>query len=174
LSAFKESGYGERMMNMNDFRIKTYSDQMHRGQVIKLWEETFGYTTARNAPSLVIDKKLAVDDGLLFVGTKKGEVIGTVMAGYDGHRGWIYSLAALSIYQRQGIGSALLCHAERKLSALGCVKINLQVLEGNDAVVEFYIPNGYTIEKRISMGKELKENMRELNHLPLLSAIPEA
>lgn len=146
-------------MNMNDFQIQNYNDQIHREQVIGLWKEIFGYTTTRNAPALVIDKKLAIDDGLFFVGIRNGEVIGTLMAGYDGHRGWIYSLAVLSIYQRQGIGSALLCHAERKLSALGCVKINLQVFEGNDAVDKFYIPNGYTIEKRISMGKELKENI---------------
>ena len=145
-------------MNMNDFQIQNYSDKMHREQVIGLWGKTFGYGTARNAPALVIDKKLAIDDGLFFVGIRNGEVIGTVMAGYDGHRGWIYSLAVLSIYQKQGIGSALLSHAERMLSALGCMKINLQVLEGNDAVAKFYIPNGYTIEKRISMGKELKEN----------------
>jgi ribosomal protein S18 acetylase RimI-like enzyme len=160
LGPFRELGYGKRMMSMNDFQIQTYNDQMHREQVIGLWEKTFAYATARNAPALVIDKKLAIDDGLFFVGIKKGEVIGTVMAGYDGHRGWIYSLAVLSIYQKQGIGSALLCHAERKLSALGCVKINLQVLEGNDAVEKFYISNGYTTEKRISMGKELKENIR--------------
>lgn len=147
---------------MNDFQIQTYNDKMHRAQVIRLWEKTFGYATARNAPALVIDKKLAVDDGLFFVGIKNGEVIGTVIAGYDGHRGWIYSLAVLSMYQKQGIGSALLSHAERKLSALGCVKINLQVLEENDAVEKFYIANGYSIEKRISMGKELKENIRAL------------
>jgi ribosomal protein S18 acetylase RimI-like enzyme len=149
------------MMDMNDFQIEEYNDKIHRGQVIELWQKAFGYTTARNAPALVIDKKLAIDDGLFFVGIKDGDVIGTVMAGYDGHRGWIYSLAVLSILQKQGIGSALLSHAERKLSALGCVKINLQVLEGNDAVEKLYIPNGYTIEKRISMGKELKENIRE-------------
>lgn len=149
------------MMDMNDFQIEEYNDKIHRGQVIELWQKAFGYTTARNAPALVIDKKIAIDDGLLFVGTKNGEVIGTVMAGYDGHRGWIYSLAALPLYRKQGIGSALLSHAEQKLSSLGCLKINLQVLEGNEAAEKLYISNGYSVEKRISMGKELKENIRE-------------
>jgi ribosomal protein S18 acetylase RimI-like enzyme len=148
-------------MDMNDFEIEDYNDKLHRGQVIELWQKAFGYSTARNAPALVIDKKLAIEDGLLFVGIKNGEVIGTVMAGYDGHRGWIYSLAVLSLYRKQGIGSALLSHAEQKLSLLGCMKINLQVLEGNEAAEKLYSSNGYSIEKRISMGKELKENIRE-------------
>ena len=148
-------------MDMNNFQIKEYNDKLHRGQVIELWRKAFGYSTARNAPALVIDKKLAIDDGLLFVGTRNGDVIGTVMAGYDGHRGWIYSLSVLSLYRKQGIGSALLSHAEHKLSSLGCTKINLQVLEGNEAAEKLYISNGYSVEKRISMGKELKENIRE-------------
>jgi ribosomal protein S18 acetylase RimI-like enzyme len=149
------------MMDMNDFQIQGYNDKMHRGQVIELWRKTFGYATARNAPALVIDKKLAIDDGLFFVVVKDRDVIGTVMAGYDGHRGWIYSLAVLPMYRNQGLGSALLSHAEQKLSSLGCMKINLQVLEGNHAAEKFYIANGYSVEKRISMGKQLKENIRE-------------
>ena len=148
-------------MDMNDFHIEEYNDKMHREQVIELWQKAFGYSTARNAPALVIDKKLAIDDGLLFVGIKNNEVIGTVMVGYDGHRGWIYSLSVLPMYRRQGVGSALLSHAEQKLSSMGCMKINLQVLEENDAAAKFYISKGYSIEKRISMGKELKENIRE-------------
>ena len=149
------------MMDMKNFHIEEYNDKMHREQVIELWEKTSGSNAAHNVPALAIDKKLEVDDGLLFVGIKNGEVIGTVMVGYDGHRGWIYSLAVLPMYRKQGMGSALLSHAEQKLSALGCMKINLQVREGNDTAEKFYISNGYSIEKIISMGKRLKENIRE-------------
>ncbi len=148
-------------MDMNDFQIQEYNDKLHREEVIELWDKVFGYATARNAPALVIDKKLAINDGLLFIGIKNGKVIGTVMAGYDGHRGWIYSLAVLPLYRKQGIGSALLSYAEQKLSSLGCMKINLQVIEGNGVAEKLYIANGYSIEKRISMGKELKENIRK-------------
>jgi ribosomal protein S18 acetylase RimI-like enzyme len=148
-------------MDMNDFQIVKYNDKTHREPVIDLWRKAFGYVTARNDPAFVIDKKLAVDDGLLFVGIRNGDVIGTVMAGYDGHRGWIYSLAVLPLYRKQGVGAALLSHAEQMLSLLGCMKINLQVLEGNEAAEKLYISNGYSIEKRISMGKQLKDNIRE-------------
>jgi len=81
------------------------------------------------------------------------------MAGYDGHRGWIYSIAVSPNYRKQRIGSTLLAFAERKLSEIGCMKINLQIMEGNEAVENFYLANGYHTEKRISMGKRLPENI---------------
>ncbi|KKK58906.1 hypothetical protein LCGC14_3039730, partial [marine sediment metagenome] len=61
--------------------------------------------------------------------------------------------------QKKGIGSTLLAFAEEKLSSLGCMKINLQIMDGNDAVQQFYKANGYLTEKRISMGKRLNENI---------------
>ena len=145
---------------MNDFQIQEYNDKMHREQVIELWQKTSGSSAAHNMPAIAIDKKLEIDDGLFSVGTKNGDVIGTVVAGYDGHRGWIYSLAVLPIYRKQGVGSALLSHAEQKLSSLGCMKINLQVREGNETAEKFYISNGYSVERIVNMGKQLKENIR--------------
>lgn len=117
----------------------------------------FGYGAAHNAPSLVIDNKIAVTDGLFFVATLNGSLVGTVMAGYDGHRGWIYSLAVDPDSQKRGIGSKLLAHAETNLTARGCTKINLQIMDGNEAVQRFYESNGYSAEKRISMGKRITE-----------------
>ena len=141
-----------------NFKICKYNDSEHRQQVIELWNEVFGYDSPRNAPELVIDKKNAVTDGLFFVAVDEQKVIGTVMAGYDGHRGWIYSLAVLPMNRGNGIGTALLTHAEKKLAGLGCVKINLQITEKNKSVQEFYLENGYLTEKRVSMGKLLSEN----------------
>ncbi len=89
-----------------------------------------------------------------------GSVVGTVMAGYDGHRGWIYSMAVLPEYRGRDIGSKLLSVAEHKLGALGCMKINLQINGDNAAVVRFYEANGYNVEDRISMGKEMPANVR--------------
>jgi ribosomal protein S18 acetylase RimI-like enzyme len=77
------------------------------------------------------------------------------MAGYDGHRGWIYSLAVMPEYRRAGIGSRLLDHAESRLIALGCVKIKLQFLETNSQVMSFYERHGYEVDPVISMGKQI-------------------
>ena len=144
---------------MNKTTITLYADAAHRGQVIALWETVFGYEAAHNKPELVIDKKLEVDDELFFVAVADSAVVGTVMAGYDGHRGWIYSVAVASSHRRQGIGSQLVSHAERALTGKGCVKINLQILEGNEKVSGFYASLGYVVEKRVNMGKRVLENI---------------
>ena len=139
--------------------IGPYRDRQHRAQVVALWQEAFGYDTAHNLPMLVIDKKLAVNDGLFFVATDKKTVVGTILAGYDGHRGWLYSVAVHADYRRHGLGSSLVRHAEQALTALGCMKVNLQITSGNDGVAGFYEALGYGVEPRISMGKKIVGNI---------------
>lgn len=136
-----------------------YEDAAHRAAVTALWLECFAYMTGHNRPGLAIDRKLAVADGLFFVALVGEEVVGTTMAGYDGHRGWIYSVAVAPAYRRMGIGSRLLFHAEKALVQLGCMKINLQVAPGNGKVTAFYEALGYAVEERISMGKRIPENV---------------
>jgi ribosomal protein S18 acetylase RimI-like enzyme len=84
------------------------------------------------------------------------------MAGYDGHRGWLYAAAVLQSHQRQGIGTALVRAAENLLSAMGCTKINLQVRASNTAVTRFYNSLGYEIEERVSMGKRLHQQIERV------------
>ncbi|MGL5995934.1 MAG: GNAT family acetyltransferase [Pseudomonas proteolytica] len=139
--------------------IGPYRDRPHRAQVAALWQAAFGYDTPHNRAELAIDKKLGVADGLFFVATHGKAVIGTLMAGYDGHRGWLYSVAVHPDYRRQGLGASLVRHGEQALIALGCLKINLQINVGNDAVVGFYEALGYGVEPRISMGKKIAQNL---------------
>ncbi len=142
-------------MGIHQSKIVEFNNSKHRSQVAELWQTVFTYKDAHNLPKVVIDKKIQNKDHLFFVAEKDQLVIGTVMAGYDGHRGWIYSIAVHPDHQNKGIGSDLLSFAQEKLSLLGCLKINLQILEGNKSVQKFYIANGYAVEKRISMGKKL-------------------
>jgi ribosomal protein S18 acetylase RimI-like enzyme len=144
---------------MTPITLKPFENLNHREQVIALWEAVFGYETAHNSPNLVIDKKIAIGDGLFFVAVAGVEVVGTIMAGYDGHRGWIYSLAVRSTHRKQGIGSSLVSHAERALTEKGCMKINLQIMQGNETVAGFYSSLGFSEEKRVSMGKRIRENI---------------
>ena len=132
--------------------IRTYipSDQP---SVVALWTGVFGYPTPHNDPAKVIHHKLSVQPELFFVATLNEQVVGTVIGGYDGHRGWIYSLAVNPQHRRCGIGSALMQHVEAALIASGCPKINLQVLNTNVQVVSFYEKMGYRVEERVSMGK---------------------
>jgi ribosomal protein S18 acetylase RimI-like enzyme len=146
-------------MRMKSIEVIPFISEMHRDQVVALWRSVFGYETAHNDPRLSIDRKVAVEDGLFFVAVDGVEVVGTIMAGYDGHRGWMYSLAVASGHRRRGIGRGLAVHAERALVERGCVKINLQILEENAAVAKFYEALGFVVEKRISMGKRLPQNV---------------
>jgi ribosomal protein S18 acetylase RimI-like enzyme len=139
--------------------IIQYSDTSHRPQVVQLWQTVFGYEDAHNAPELAIDKKLAVADGLFFVALDNGTVAGTVMAGYDGHRGWLYSVAVHPAHRQHGLGAALIRFAEDALTTRGCLKINLQIRGGNERVAAFYESLGFVVEDRISMGKKVSQNI---------------
>lgn len=139
--------------------ITSYANGSDRLQVVQLWRAVFGYETAHNAPGLVIDKKLEVRDNLFFVARVKELVVGTILAGYDGHRGWLYSVAVHPSHRKKGVGAALVEHAERALTQRGCMKINLQIMSGNEGVTGFYESLGYAIEPRVSMGKRLGQNI---------------
>src|SRR5581483_7633004 len=87
--------------------------------VTELWKNVFAYPEPRNDPAKVIRDKLAVQRDLFFVAVDNGVVVGTVMGGYDGHRGWIYSLAVDPKVRRTGIGGALMRHVEQELAKRG-------------------------------------------------------
>ena len=132
--------------------IVTYQDR-HFAGVEALWNEVFPTDSPWNKAAVAIPAKLQVQPELFVVAEEAGDVIGTVMAGYDGHRGWLYTVAVRPRHQRRGIGSALLEEAELRLSKAGCTKANLQIRAGNEAVAAFYRTHGYLVEERISMGK---------------------
>ena len=136
-------------------KIRTFHES-DESRVVNLWTEVFGYSTAHNDPLRVIRRKLAVQRELFFVAQDDDRIVGTVMGGYDGHRGWIYSLAVDPRSRRRGIGRALMAHVEQALAGLGCAKVNLQVFASNAATAAFYLKLGYAVEERISMGKLLE------------------
>jgi ribosomal protein S18 acetylase RimI-like enzyme len=121
--------------------------------VIGLWNETLNDGAPHNDPKTVISNKLSVNCDLFIVAEVDGRIIGTAMGGYDGHRGWLYSVAVLPQHRRKGIGSALVRKLEAMLAEKGCSKINLQVRASNVEVIGFYRELGYIVEERVSMGK---------------------
>jgi ribosomal protein S18 acetylase RimI-like enzyme len=135
-----------------EIRLYHESDE---SAVVALWKDVFAYREPRNDPATVIRQKLACQRELFFVAVLDGAVVGTVMGGYDGHRGWVYSLAVCPEMRRRGIGAALMRHVESELARRGCPKVNLQVLASNAVTVAFYQKVGYAVEERISMGKLL-------------------
>lgn len=122
--------------------------------VIDLWHET-GLTRPWNDPRADIRRARAVWPELLLVAVDRDTVVGAVMAGYDGHRGWLYYLASTPARRGEGIGRRLVQEAEARLEALGCPKVMLMVRPGNDAVLDFYDDLDYTREGTLLTGKRL-------------------
>jgi ribosomal protein S18 acetylase RimI-like enzyme len=118
----------------------------HFAGVEALWQEAFPNDAPWNKASTAIAEKMRFQPDLMLVALEGPVVVGSVMAGYEGHRGWISRIAVLRAHRRETIGQALLLEAEKRLAALGCIKINLQVLETNSAVVRFYEEAGYEID----------------------------
>ncbi len=123
--------------------------------VIALWRAC-DLVRPWNDPHKDIRRKLRVNPEWFLVGESGGRVVGTVMAGYEGHRGWINYLAVEPGRRRGGLGRALMAEAERVLRAAGCAKINLQVRTGNTGVIAFYERLGYRPDDCVSLGKRLE------------------
>ena len=135
-------------------QIRTYRDSDH-DDVVSLWKGVFPDAPARNDPVRDIARKLKIQPELFLVAADAGHVVGTAMAGFDGHRGWLHLVAVLPERRRNGLGAALLHRAEELLANMGCPKLNLQVRASSPEAVDFYEKLGYRVEERISMGKVL-------------------
>ena len=126
-------------------------------RVVALWERC-GLTRPWNDPRKDIARKLAVQADLFLIATCCGDVIATVMAGYDGHRGWINYLAVDPARRGNGLGRRLMNEAEARLKAFGCPKINLQVRGDNRDAIAFYEHLGFAVDDTVSLGKRLERD----------------
>jgi ribosomal protein S18 acetylase RimI-like enzyme len=123
--------------------------------VVALWRQA-GLVVPWNDPYRDIERKLSVQPELfLVVEGDAGELIGTAMAGYDGHRGWVNYLAVDEAHRGSGLGAELMAEAERLLVGRGCPKLNLQVRSSNTDVIEWYRSLGYEPDNAVSLGKRL-------------------
>ena len=128
-----------------------------RDGLIALWRAC-DLVRGWNDPARDIERKLALRDDGLLVAVHGDTLCGSVMAGYDGHRGWINYLATDPSMRHQGVGRMLVAEAEALLARRGCPKINLQIRSTNAQVAEFYRRIGYVDDDVISMGKRLVDD----------------
>lgn len=135
-------------MNIRSFRI------MDEAAVIALWRSC-ELVKPWNDPHKDILRKLTTQADLFLVGEIEDRIVATVMAGFDGHRGWVNYLAVSPQHRKAGLGRTLMQHVEAALEARGCPKLNLQVRTTNHAVLEFYKRIGYEQDDVVSLGKRL-------------------
>ena len=126
--------------------------------VIELWRRC-GLVRSQNDPRKDIARKRAVQPEMFLVAVDGDDaIVGTVMCGYDGHRGWVNYLGVDPDHRHRSIGRALMAEAERVLRAAGCPKINLQVRSTNRAAIEFYRAIGFAVDDVTSMGRRLEHD----------------
>ena len=123
--------------------------------IVQLWKDC-NLVVPWNDPLRDIRRKLRVQPALFIVGFVSGELAATVMAGYEGHRGWLNYLAVAPRFRRQGLGRKMVAEAEARLRQMGCPKINIQIRTGNTEVIEFYRRIGFKADDVVSMGKRLE------------------
>ncbi len=137
------------------FRIIPY-DSVYQQALISLWKEC-NLVIPQNDPVVDIQKKLDLQPQLFFIALLNDQLVGSVMAGYEGHRGWLNYLALSPKFQRRGYGKRLVDEATEKLRELGCQKINVQVRKTNLSAIEFYKRIGFKEDNAISLGKRLEK-----------------
>lgn len=127
--------------------------------VIALWERC-DLTRPWNDPQADIDRKLNVQPHLFLIGESEGQIVATVMAGYEGHRGWMNYLGVDPDHQRKGYGRQIVEAAVALLEQEGCPKINLQIRDTNHEAIAFYQSLGFSTDPVISMGRRLIEDQK--------------
>ena len=141
---------------MTELEVRPYSEQ-DQDAVVELWRAC-GLVAPQNDPAKDIRRKLNVQREMFLVGLLDSRLVGTVMAGYEGHRGWVNYLAVAPDCRKRGFGRRLMEEAEALLRAAGCPKINLQVRSSNSDGIGFYKSIGYSVDDVVSMGKRLEED----------------
>lgn len=134
-------------------KIRTYKTP-DEAAVVALWQQC-GLTRPWNDPHRDIARKLSEQPELFLVGTQENAVVATAMAGFDGHRGWVYYVAVAPQCRGRGYGRRLMHEVERLLTERGCPKLNLQVRTSNAETIAFYRRLGYAVDDTVSLGKRL-------------------
>ena len=147
---------------MKNLVIRTFRPE-DEADVINLWQQC-GLIVPWNNPATDIQRKLSNSPDLFFVGLVNSEIVASCMAGYDGHRGWIYFLAVTGACRRQGFATRMVDHAEAALKKTGCPKIDLMVRNTNESVISFYKSVGYDIDPVVVLSKRLTKDEPHDHH----------
>jgi ribosomal protein S18 acetylase RimI-like enzyme len=138
-------------MKIREFKIEDYPI------VLGLWQ-TAGLILRPGDELEDVKLKLERDPDLFLVAEQDDGIVGTVMGGWDGRRGWIYHLAVKPEHQRKRIGVGLVREVEKRLLAKGAKKVNAQVYKSNERSSAFFKAIGYEAQPDLIMiGKQLRK-----------------
>jgi ribosomal protein S18 acetylase RimI-like enzyme len=122
--------------------------------VVALWQRC-GLTRPWNDPAADIALARKGANAAVLVGRDNGAIVGSVLVGHDGHRGWVYYVAVDPDCRQRGYGGVIMAAAEEWLRARGIEKLQLMVRPDNGQVQAFYQSLGYLKQERIIYAKWL-------------------
>ena len=125
-----------------------------REGVVHLWQAA-NLTRPWNDPGSDFDLAFSNPTSVVLLARQGARLVGTVLVGFDGHRGWIYYLATDSEHRNRGIGRALMVAAEDWLRPFGCPRVRLMVRGDNLAAKGFYRSIGYEDQDVVTLGRVL-------------------
>ena len=130
---------------VRDFRIKDYD------AVIKLWQRTEGVGLNESDTRRAIAAYLRRNPKLSFVAEKAGRIIGAVLCGHDGRRGYLHHLAVSKRHRCRGIGRQLVNACLAKLRKAGISKCNIFIYASNTAGMKFWAHNGWSLRTELRL-----------------------
>ncbi len=137
--------------------LRSFSHPEDYPAVRTLWESMeVGVRLGRSDTPDEIAKKASRDPDLFLVAEVDGQIVGSVIGGFDGRRGMIYHLAVAAPFRGQGVASQLMNEVESRLRAKGCLKCYLLVMDGNDNAMRYYEKRGWESMDMVHLyGKDL-------------------
>jgi ribosomal protein S18 acetylase RimI-like enzyme len=159
-SAGPGNGWWAQKMNGSDWdslSIRNFHFPDDYDKVLALWKSAGqGIHVRRSDEPGEIQKKLQRDPDLFLVAEQEGQVVGTVLGGFDGRRGMVYHLAVQGEYRLRGIGDALMEELEWRLKQKGCIRYYLMVTYDNHEAIRFYEKRGWERMNLFTYGKDLE------------------
>jgi ribosomal protein S18 acetylase RimI-like enzyme len=125
-------------------------------EVVSVWKQS-GLRKTLGDNRDEIRMKIRRDPELFLVAEDSdGKIIGTLLGGWDGRRGWIHHLGVIPSQQRSGVATKLVKEVERRMKRKGVVKVNALVYESNNRSLKFFEKMGYEMDRALlKHGKEL-------------------
>ena len=116
--------------------------------ILELWRLAEAFPTRTDNEESVCSL-IAHDPRALLIAEEEGELVGSLIAAYDGWRGALFRLAVLPAHRRLGVGRALLAAGERSLLERGAARINTYAIKTEDAAIGFWSAVGYDADDRM-------------------------
>lgn len=132
-------------VTIHEMDIKDYPE------IYRLWEMSENLGIGKSDSRYRIEEFLKRNPGMSYVAWKDDKIVGTVLCGHDGRRGYIHHLMVHPDYRRKGIGQSLVSRCMYALTRIGIQKCHLFVYEDNEGGIKFWESLGWTKRVELTM-----------------------